>query len=291
MYAHYINKWQVFCTVAKINCMTPEIAQVLRFLRTLEDEGLGFGAINTARSALSVVLPRTNGETVGKNYVIHLLMRSVYERNPPKPRYARFWDVSLVFDLFKDWPDNKDLSVRDLGFKVAVLILLITGHRGQTVIALNIGAMEIYTDEIVFELDKLLKSNRMGDPLSTVTLQAFPDNKKLCVVRAIRKYVVVTQKLRKSNQLLLSFIRPHGPISRDTLARWTIRVLAKAGVDTKKYSAHSTRGAVASNAKALGVSVKNILANAGWKTAVAFARHYNKKVERKDDMASKLLKK
>jgi hypothetical protein len=171
---------------------------------------------------------------------------------------------------------------------VAVLILLITGHRGQTVIALRIDTMEISREEIIFELQTLIKSNRLGDPLSSITMAAYDKCKKLCVVRAIKAYIKLTKKIRKSNQLLISFIKPNGPISRDTLARWTIRVLTLAGVDTKRYSSHSTRGAVASSARALGVSVKTILSCAGWKTSVSFARHYNKRIER-PNMAMSLL--
>lgn len=290
LYAHYVKKWQLFCLIDKINCLKPSLAQILRFLRGLEDEGLGFGAINTARCALSIVLPRIDGQTIGKHYLVHWFLRSVYERNPPKPKYSRFWDVSLVFKLFKSWPSNKDLNLRDLGFKVAVLILLITGHRGQTVLALSLDKIEISNEEITFELTKLLKSNRVGDPLSSVTLTAFHENKKLCVVRAIKAYISCTKDLRKNNQLLVSYIRPHGPISRDSLSRWTLRILAAAGIDTKRYAPHSTRGAVASKARGLGISIKTILANAGWKTALSFAKHYNKKLE-KQNMASRLLNK
>ena len=89
--------------MAKIDCLTPSLAQVLRFIRTLEDEGLGFGAVNTACSALSVVLlPRVDGQTVGKHYLVHWFLKSVYERNPPKPKYSRFRDVSLVFKLVQN---------------------------------------------------------------------------------------------------------------------------------------------------------------------------------------------
>ena len=290
LYAHYINKWQLFCNIYKIGTLQPSMAQILSFFRTLEDEGLGFGAINTARCALSLVLPRINGQSVGKHYLVHWFLKSVYERNPPKPKYSRFWDVSKVFSLFIKWVDNDVLPIRDLGFKVALLILLITGHRGQTVLALSIDKLELSRKEAVFDLDKLLKSNRTGDPLSSVSLLAFPENKKLCVVRAIRTYVDRTKSRRKHNQLLLSYIKPYGPISRDSLSRWTLRVLDAAGIDTNRFAAHSTRGAVASNARALGVPINTILKNAGWKTSIAFAKHYNKRVERQGDMASTLLR-
>ena len=291
LYSHYIKKWQLYCHLRDIDPLQPEVAQVLRFLRNLDDDGLGFGAINTARSALSLILPRDNGQTMGKNQVVCWLLKSVYERKPPKPKYDRFWDVKQVFNMLEDWPDNEFLSLKDLGFKVALLILLITGHRGQTVLALNVDKMELSKDEVTFDLQKLLKSNRVGDPLSTVTLKSFREKKKLCVVRAIRMYVNKTKKIRTSNQLLLSFIRPNKPISRDTLARWTVTMLAKAGINTKKYASHSTRGAVASKARTLGVSVKTILQCAGWKTSISFAKHYNKKVETSDTMATRLLRK
>ena len=270
--------------------MKPTIAQVIRFLRMLEDEGLGYGAVNTARCALSVILPHIDGQSVGKYFLTHLFMRAVYARNPPKARYSRFWDVSIVFDHFRSLPNNRHLNLRQLGFKVAMLLLLVTGHRGQTIVALSLDNAHIDHDEIVFELDKLLKSNRLGDPLSTVELQSFKNEKKLCVVSAIREYLNKTLELRTSKQLLISYIKPHGPISRDTLARWTLRTLKEAGVNTNDYAAHSTRGAMASKARLLGISVRNILVHAGWKTQRNFARHYNRRVEKRSKVAEKLLK-
>lgn len=270
--------------------MKPTIAQIIRFLRMLEDDGLGYSAINVARSALSVVLPRVGGQPVGKHQVISWFIRAVYERNPPKPRYSRFWDVSLVFSLFKRWESNRNLSLKDLGSKVAVLLLLTTGRRGQTIVALNIDSMELEGDQFIFELKTLTKSNHTGDPLSTVTITSFPETRKICVVRALKEYLRRTSDIRKSKQLLVSYVKPHGGISRDTLARWTVRVLQQAGVDTTRFGSHSTRGAMASNARMLGVSVKAILQHAGWKTETSFARHYNKRVEDAGDVSRQLLR-
>jgi predicted transcriptional regulator len=97
------------------------------------------------------------------------------------------------------------------------------------------------------------------------------------------------KKFKKNPQLLVSYIKPHGPISRDTLARWTLRILKEAGVDTSSYAAHSTGGAMVSKARLLGISVRSILAHAGWKTQRAFARHYDKRVVKKSVIAETLL--
>ena len=290
LYTNYLKKWGLFCLLHKVKPLDPKITRVAQFLRTLEDEGLGYGAINTARCALSVVLPYVNGQPVGKHRAIHLLLRAIYADNPPRAKYSKFWDVSVVFTMFKSWPHNKHLSVRDLGFKLALLALLVSGHRGQTIVCLDLDSADIDKTEVIFDLKKLIKSNRTGDPLSHVCFTAFPEDRKLCIVSAIREYVKKTSKLRKNSQLLISFIRPFGPISRDTLARWTIRVLKLAGVNTDKYASHSTRGAVATKARKLGLSVKSILKHAGWKTERSFARHYNKRIEKKDKVANKLLR-
>lgn len=290
LYTTYLRKWGLHCALKGVPPLNPSIPQVARFLRMLGDEGLGYGAVNTARCALSVILPRENGVSVGKNYAVHLVMRTVYACSPPKAKYNRFWDVSLVFDYLRRCPSNSLLSLRDLSFKVTILMLLTSGHRGQTIVALSLKMVHIEKNEIVFELDKLLKSNRLGDHLSTVVFNSFPQEKKLCVVRALRAYIVRTESLRKSDQLLVSFIKPHGPISRDTLARWTLRILRAAGVDTQQYSSHSTRGAMASKARMLGISVRNIITHAGWKTQRSFAKHYNRRVVKSSKVAETILK-
>ena len=87
---------------------------------------------------------------MGKHHLVHWFIHSVYERNPPKPKYDRLWDFSLVFNLFKAWPDNRHLS-------------LDTGHKGQTIVALSLDGLEIDRAEAIFNFKPLLKYNRTGD--------------------------------------------------------------------------------------------------------------------------------
>ena len=99
LYTSYLKKWGLYCLLEKVKPLKPTIAQNLRFLRLLEDEGLGFCAINAARCALSIILPRIDGDTVGKHQLVHWFLCSVYERNPPKSKYSRFWGISKGFDF------------------------------------------------------------------------------------------------------------------------------------------------------------------------------------------------
>ena len=74
-------------------------------------------------------------------------------------------------------------------------------------------------------------------------------------------------------------MRPFGHISKDMLARWTLKVLALAGIDTDCYGGHSTRGASTSAAKRLGVPINLILKQASWRSVTSFANHYDKELE------------
>ena len=66
---------------------------------------------------------------------------------------------------------------------MAILLLLVTGHMGQTIVALSLDGLEIDKSEAMFELKTLLKLNRTGDPLS-LSINVFQKDWKLCVLPA-----------------------------------------------------------------------------------------------------------
>ena len=278
VYTTYLNKWALFCVERDLDVLNPTLPQACRFLRMLSDAGLGYGALNTARSALSTILPNFGKLSFGSHPIVCWLLKGAYERNPPRPRYSEFWDINKVFTLFKFWGQNKDLSLKQLSMKLAVLLLLVTSQRGQTIVNLDIDDL-IVKDVIVFKMKCLLKHNRVGDPLDVLILRPFLECKRLCVVRTLKSYLNRTQFFRSHSKLLLSFIRPHSPISRDTLARWTLSIMSQSGLDVTKYKSHSTRGASASAARSLGGPLNLIMKRASWKCATSFAKFYDKAIE------------
>ena len=80
--------------------------------------------------------------------------------------------------------------------------------------------------------------------------------------------------LPKSNKLLLSYIRPHKPISGASLSWWLKDIISRAGIDTSIFKAHSVRGASASAAYEKGASLQDILELADWSTDSTFRRFY-----------------
>ena len=67
-YECYISKWISFCSSNKIDPFRAKIAQGIDFLVWLfKEHSLGYSAVNTARCALSTLLPRRDGTTFGKD--------------------------------------------------------------------------------------------------------------------------------------------------------------------------------------------------------------------------------
>ena len=98
---------------------------VLQFLTTLYEEGLGYSAINTARSALSAVVILPDNKTVGSHPLVVRFLKGIFELRTPQPRCNETWDVYKVLHYFKHLGENSELSLKDLTFKLYALLLLL----------------------------------------------------------------------------------------------------------------------------------------------------------------------
>ena len=137
--------------------------------------------------------------------------------------------------------------------------------------------MKLSSSMCVFQTTSLLKQSRRGHHLAPVELMAYPSNSKLCTVAVLREYLARTQDLREDqDQLLLSYQKPHHPITKDILARWLRDILSKSGVDTESLGAHSTRSASMSAAARCGLPVDVTMKPAGWSAVSTFTRFYKK---------------
>ena len=118
-----------------------------------------------------------------------------------------------------------------------------------------------------------------------VVLESF-ERPCICVATTLKEYLVRTKAMRGSSQseLLLSYVKPYKPVSRDTVSRWVRRTLALAGIDMTKYSAHSTRAASVSAASRANVNIDDILQIAGWSSECCFAHIYNKPIAKVSSM-------
>ena len=173
---------------------------------------------------------------------------------PPKPKYTDVWDVQVVLTYLTTLHPVESLTLKQLTLKL--VMLLVSGQRGQTIHLLDINHMFVSDDKYTFVIPNHLKQSKPGVSNPQVVLESF-ERPSICVVTTLKEYLVRTKSLRGSgqSQLLLSF--------RDTVTRWVRCTLALAGIDITKYSAHSTRAASVSAASRANVNIDDILQTAG----------------------------
>ena len=232
-----------------------------------------------------------NCRNFGSHPLIVRFIKGVFEKRTPQPRYNRIWDASIVLDYLATLNPVDKLLLKDLTLKLLMLLLLVTGKRGQSIHLLNVTTMQLGETSCSFQLTNHTKTSKPGQPTKTIIIQKFEHDCAVCPVHTLREYIKRTDTIRgNEEQLFISFVKPHKSVSRDTISRWTKTVLQNSGIDTTKFTSHSTRAASASKAKQKDVPLDIILAHAGWSTTSTFSKFYDKPISpRNDSVASAVL--
>lgn len=142
--------------------------------------------------------------------------------------------------------------------------------------SIELASVNFHNSAVSFSLLRPRNSQRSGT-LQTFTIPEFSDSTR-CPVGALRAYGERTATLRKESNVsfFIGLLPPYSDVGGNTLSRWIKEILKSSGVDTKVFSAHSTRGAAASSAAAKGVPLNNILKASNWARESTFNKFYNK---------------
>ena len=207
-------------------------------------------------------------------------MKGIYELRPCFPKHNSIWNLATVFNYFRNQKGATELSLMDLSLKVAFLLCLLSGQRCQTISFLDLKEMDLLEDRYVFCIKEKLKQSRAGYHIKPLEFMKYPAEENLCIYTHLQEYIKRTENIRLLNtKLLISFTKPHCPISKDTLARWVKSFLSSAGFDTHKFTAHSTRAASSSHLAQRNFSITDIIGAVGWKSEQTFQKFYNKSQE------------
>ena len=144
---------------------------------------------------------------------------------------------------------------------------------------LDVRFMASGSDKVIFQLNERPKNfKRKGRKPEPITFLA--SGGSLCPVLT-KAYIERTKPWREENsesKFFLSFINPHKSLKPCTIGRWLKTVLANVGIDTTKFTAHSTRAASSSKMKVLGASVSEIMNCGNWNSSSIWQRFYNKPI-------------
>lgn len=289
-YNVYIKKWILFC--AKNEWTHTKVGEVLKFFDKLfYDENAGYNVINSARSALASVVNLDDCSfSISTHPWITRYLKGVFHCRPPVPRYKSIWDVSTVLTYLRRLSPAHKLPLDKLTHKVCTLLALVSAQRVQTFHALTLDNVKFTSDQVDIVITTLLKQSRPGNVGLELTFKPFLSDKRLCILHYLRQYIRKTQELRGQERgLFITHKRPYHKATRQTISRWIRETLNKAGINTDKFSAHSTRAASTSSAKRQDVPLSLILRQAGWKGEKVFQEFYLKPVEGQQSFSQAVL--
>ena len=132
-YISYLVRSGGYCKPKHIEPHNPGKVKAIEFLRELYEEGLGYSAINTARSALSCVIIPNWGIPFGRDPLVCRLSKGIFELKPCLPKYSEIWDVSNVLCYFKSCSLVGEIHLKDLTMNLATFFCLLTGQCCQTI--------------------------------------------------------------------------------------------------------------------------------------------------------------
>ena len=162
-------------------------------------QGLGYSTLNTARSALSAILRISDCQNFGSHPLVVRFMKGVFEIRKPKPKYDVIWDASKVLTYLSTLHPVKELPLKDLTLKLVMLLLLVTGQRGQSIHLMTLSAMKFTESECQFQILNHTKTSKPGCSATSITISAFEQDPRICPLAALNEYLDRTQAFEMVN--------------------------------------------------------------------------------------------
>ena len=137
------------------------------------------------------------------------------------------------------------LEFKDIVKELVMLFFILGARRKQALFNINIDNI-IFTDKP----NKTLKRASPNRSLEPLTYRRYEAKEKLCITNCLQSYLEKRNKLvnEEVRKLLITYGKPHKPVSRDSVGRWIKNELANAGIDATVFKPHSCRSASVSKA-------------------------------------------
>jgi hypothetical protein len=204
-------------------------------------------------------------------------------------RRSSVMPVQPFLDLFREWPQNSDLPIKDLRAKCICLLALTLMLRPSDIAPKSVqydsdkdhvSNLVFHENQISFTPDgvKLVflgiknDMNRAGFDI----FLPMGSDPKLDPVLALKAYMDRTAHMRAlaKGAVFLTLTRPFHSVTASVVARILNSVIKLAGLDGRGFSAKSFRPTGATIAVAQGFDVDKVRRLGRWKTQSVFLEHY-----------------
>ena len=178
-------------------------------------QGLGYSTLNTARSALPTIFRISDCQNFGSHPLVVRFMKGVCETRKAKPKYDDIWDAPKVLNYLSALHPVKELPLKDLTLKVLMLLLLVTGQRGQSIHLMTLSAMKLTESDGQFQILNHTKTSKLGHSTTSITISEFEQDPRIYPLTALKEYLDRTQGLQNGEQcLFISYVKPHKAVSK-----------------------------------------------------------------------------
>ena len=109
-----------------------------------------------ARSALSSVINQQQNVSFGNIPIVKRYMKGIFENNPTLPKFQFTWNVSLLFNYFRNMQDIHALDIQKLTQKLVMLMTLISGEQ-RTIHSIRVSDIKILDNKVVIPIMSLIK--------------------------------------------------------------------------------------------------------------------------------------
>ena len=156
-YESLFKRWDSWCKKRDRDPTRGPVVDVANFLAQLF---LQYRSLNAYRSAIGSVYKKIDGVEVGKHPLIARVLKGVFNKRPPRPKYNSVWDVNQVLAWLKLIGPSESLSLQDLTIKTTMLLALTRPCRGANLAALDLTNRKYIPEGVVFSPSHLSKQSR-----------------------------------------------------------------------------------------------------------------------------------
>ena len=155
-YNGHIKRFVDFCHKRQADPLCAITKTGIEFLNEYFNTGVGYSAVNSARSALSFLIKALHGIPFGEDPLVSRFLRGVFNIRPALPQYVTTWNVSKVFQYFKKQQALVNCDLKTVSHRLTILLCVTTGQRDQPIKFLNLECLKVSDDRtILFISDKL----------------------------------------------------------------------------------------------------------------------------------------
>lgn len=296
----YDAKWKVFsdwCSRRETHPFNPSPMEVADFLLHLfTEKKCQVSTIKGYRSTISNTLKFTSDINIGSDPIISELIRSFELQRPVQRSLAPKWDLSCVLSSLCSEPYEPlhKASRFHLTLKTVFLLAMATARRVSEIHAFSMdsehlrfnqsdGSVSLRTQPGFLaknQFPSICPDDILVQNLArTVKFNDF--NRFLCPVRALKRYLKVTEPIRKDRKRLFLPLKGNHNITKGSISGWisyTIRLaykkLSKSKIALLKIKAHELRALSTSWSYLNKTPVEDVIKAAVWSSCSTFAKFY-----------------